>query len=449
MDLKSFLSAHLHRKFPARVGAAVSGGADSVALLDALISVEGVTVIVLHLDHGLRPDSGNDRKFVETLAQSYGVECVSEKAEDLDGSEEAARDARYRFLARSSRKLKLAAVCTAHTADDQAETVLFRFLRGTGLRGLCGIPAARRDGDVLYLRPFLDVRREEIMRRLDSKQLSWREDSSNLSPAFARNRIRRQIIPFLREHINPSLTDTLLRTAEILRADNEIIENLVAAELSQAKFSEGKARIALAALSNPLRRRVIREILTRIGAPSSEETVNLVDRAVESKKTVRLSNAFIAQIDRKEIVLGRLLEKSGQTVLVENGDTVIPSLGLLVRTSSEPPGVIPIRQNAMTAMFDADSVNGEMFIRTREEGDRLRPFGMTGTKKIHDIFIDQKIPLIERDRYPIVCDASGILWAPGLIQDERTRVTSATRRVLKIEIVRAPENQSNKDNEVA
>lgn len=200
---------------------AVSGGADSVALLMACREVGpalGVKPIVAHFDHGLRPVSAADAGWVQALAEGWGVDHIIERNTAVrsprSASEESSRKARYDFLVRGARACSAGHVLTAHTADDQTETILFNILRGTGLRGLAGMQPVRNLAEGVYLaRPFLEVRREDIERFLAERSQQFLQDASNEDRAFARNRLRRELLPLLRSDFNPQVDRALLRLA--------------------------------------------------------------------------------------------------------------------------------------------------------------------------------------------------------------------------------------------
>lgn len=435
-----FLSQHLPHS--SRIGIGVSGGADSVALLDAVAAQW--KPVVLHFDHAMRPGSENDRIFVDELAKDRELDVYHERSQKEIRGEENARKARYDFFERSAEKFSLAAILTAHTADDQAETILFRFLRGTGLRGLAGIPPARG----IYLRPLLSVRRDDVMRYIAARNLEYREDPSNSSLVFARNRMRHQILPFLKEHANPQLIEAVLRTSEILRGENDFLDGLARHELDTAVMVDSRIvleRDRLEKMHPALRGRVIHEALVRLGAPVTFETVDLVQDVAVTGGRADLSGSFSVETEGRTMVIGNrppnVISFLETFELAMNGTTEILPMGISVSVRSEPARPVRLWRGGdstarLSVCFDADSIEEPLILRTRRDGDRMQPFGMTGTKKLHDIFIDEKVPLRDRDRWPIICDTRGVVWVAGLRQDERTRVTEKTRRLLCLELKR-------------
>jgi tRNA(Ile)-lysidine synthase len=240
---------------------AVSGGCDSVALLRAILAVRRIgagRVCVAHLNHQLRPDADEDQQFVEELCRGLGVTCeggrvaVERLAHQCgDGIEAAARRARYDFLRRAAGRLGARFVATAHTADDQAETILHRIIRGTGVRGLSGMSRARRLGHATLIRPLLAVHRLELQAYLDSLDQSYRHDPSNADLRFTRNRIRLQLMPQLRSEFNPGVTEALLRLGTLADEAQTVVDDLVDQLFSRcAAIEAGAARLDLAMLAD-------------------------------------------------------------------------------------------------------------------------------------------------------------------------------------------------------
>lgn len=253
----------------------VSGGADSVALLDGLASLSGAggfRLVAAHLDHGLRPDSAADVAFCAELCGRLGVAFRTEPADvraraerEHGGLEQAARRARYEFLRSVRREHAAAAIAVAHTRDDQAETLLLRLLRGSGRRGLAGMRA--RNGEVL--RPMLAVSRGDVLTHLRARGLPWREDPTNADRTLLRNRVRHELLPYLEERFNPRLREVLARTAMLLADEADLLSASAGEGLAQALRADGEAivldRASLARMPPALARIAIRQVLERAG----------------------------------------------------------------------------------------------------------------------------------------------------------------------------------------
>ena len=255
--------------------AAVSGGTDSVALLRALTAIRGQgkgRICVAHLNHQLRPDADDDERFVVELARRLELTCEVQRAaverwaaQSGDGLEAAARSARYHFLEQTAGRLGARFVATAHTADDQAETILHRIVRGTGVRGLAGMARVRPLGHTTLIRPLLEVRRKELRAYLDTLDQPHRHDPSNADLCFTRNRIRHEIMPQLRDRFNSGVTGALLRLGSLAGEAQAVVDALVEDLYARCVTAEGgdEARVALACLTDQPRY-LVRELLMAV-----------------------------------------------------------------------------------------------------------------------------------------------------------------------------------------
>lgn len=426
-----------------RLVVAVSGGADSVALLDALVRMRKgaadlapVELIVAHFNHLLRGDeSDEDERFVESLARRYELPFAVAR-EDIAGEarlqgrnlEAVARERRYRFLARTARKSGAPFVATAHTRDDQVETVLLRLLRGAGTEGLGGMRRRRRlDEGVDLIRPLLSARREDVLAHCARYGLDYRTDSSNLSPAFARNRIRLVIAPELRL-INPRFDEAIARAAELISEDEEYLGRLAASVLAEAQSGappDGGLDVSrLSAEPAALRRRALREWLRRArGDLRRIERAHLdaIDALVtrgQSGRRVELPGGSIVvrEFDRLELI-GELEEPNLAPQPVREGtETRFGAYRLMIRRR--------LRRDEAEAMLesaDEGAILGEseeldsLFVRARSEGDAYVPAESEKAVKVKKLMIRARIPLRARRYHPLLVTAGGeILWGPGL-----------------------------------
>ena len=369
----------------------VSGGPDSVALLDVLVKL-GHRPHIAHLNHQLRgAESDADAEFVRRLASQHGLPVTIE-SQSVAPDEEACRQARLAFFERVAEATGIPTLVLAHNSDDQVETFLLRLIRGAGPTGLSGMRADRQIGRVRVVRPLLEVSRVEILEYLNAQGLNCREDSSNANRRFLRNRIRHELLPLLEREYNPGIRDVLRRTAEILRAEAE--DDPVAAQ-----------------------RRTIRAWLGEV----SFEQVEAV-RGLAMGDEVSLPGGVIVYRDYDGLQKGSApVPVVGQWPVSLNGDTVIAELGVrfVVGEAGE--------------RFDADALGDGLFVRTWRDGDRFQPLGMTGEKKLQDFFVDEKVPRRQRGRVPLLCAADGrIAWVVGHRIAEPFKVTGQTRRVLAI-----------------
>ena len=351
-----------------KIGLAVSGGADSTALLAVLADLRetlGFRAVVLHVDHGLRPDSHDDARFVADLAARFGLPCHTLRARirrrPRESLEMAARRTRLAFFARMTRKLGLDAIATGHHADDVAETFIMRMARGAGPEGLAGLkPVSHVDG-ITFIRPLLGLRDSDLRDYLRRRGLPWREDSTNADTSILRNKVRHVILPFLREHLDPHITEHLCKSAAILRGD----------------------------LSGGLRSRA----------------------AMGSR---HLGGSYW---DNGH--LARCKHPPSPRYLL----TISPATGYTPR--AESIGALP----AACEMSRAALVGRTLELRRWRAGDRIAPTGLNGhSRKLQDVFMTAKVPPSVRTDLPLICDAATgeVLWVPGYRIAQSVAVESAT-----------------------
>lgn len=435
-----------------RVVVAVSGGVDSVVLLHCLLRLRDEFSLILHvahLDHGLRPASSQDAAFVQALAASWGLPATIgawTPALSLGRSlQAAARKARYRFLQEVASEIGATKIAVGHHRDDQAETVLLNLLRGAGLRGLRGMLAIR-EGQII--RPLLGVGRDEIEGYAKRHRLSFLEDPSNRDPRFLRNRIRYQLLPLLQREYNPAISKTLAKTAELLAEEEAYVEGAVD-RLSRPLFSMQGNRICmgvgvLRGLAPPIRRRILARAIRAVAPQGYLTSAHLeaVERLMQSEgpSAVTLPLGRSAWRSGGLLYLGSREEGDGPLVdreLQVPGEVELLELQMTVRAALLPRPMVDLKgSGADRAYADWDQVLPPLRIRTWRPGDRFRPLGLRGSKKLQDLFVDAKIPREDRRRVPIVTDQKGILWVPGFRIDERGGVGEATARVLVLSLHR-------------
>ncbi|MBC7106471.1 MAG: tRNA lysidine(34) synthetase TilS [Firmicutes bacterium] len=437
---------------------AVSGGPDSVALLDILYTLReelGIGLAVAHFDHGLRPDSAADAEFVRELGGRYGLTVHVERGEVAlrraaagMSPEEAARVARYEFLRRLAHQTGAQRVALGHHGDDQAETVLMNFLRGTGVAGLKGIPPVR---DGLYVRPLLGLRRWEIEAYCAARGLAVRHDPSNRDPAFLRNRLRRELIPWLEERYNPGLVPALMRTAEVCRAEDEYLSERAAEAYRAVRCGpEGGAVVldlaGLDGLPLALARRVIRLAWREAAGPGRPLEFEGVERLLAAARArhpaaVTLPGGLSARIARNLLVVGPAappVPPSFEYELRVPGITPVPELGLAVECDILPtPPDLDYRQVPPDQAFlDWDVLAGQpLSVRGRRPGDRFTPLGTGVPVRLKDFLLKQKVPRERRARLPLVATPAEIVWVGGVRPGEKVKVRPTTKRVLWLRLV--------------
>ena len=445
---------------------AFSGGADSTALLTLLAALRpAVQVAAAHLDHGLRGAEGErDRLWAEKAAEEAGVPFYWEKADVRAlarakslSLEDAARRARYDFLSRVKERIDAGLVAVGHTADDNAEAVLINLLRGAGPQGLAGMPPVRPDG---VIRPLLGFRRRELIGYLNEKGLSWVEDSSNSDPAFTRNRVRTDLLPRLAADYNPAVKEALVRTAEVLRAEEEIWAGFLEKTKKQigwrADPGQGPPeriymdRAGLTGLPIGAARRLARAAAAEILGETLAIGLDHVDASLDAARResrIDLPRGLAAWTEADRFVLGRPLTEEipdYEYRLDVPGRIVIAEIGQVLTADLQPDikNLDPAALGPGRCALDLDCLAPPLVVRPARPGDRFRPLGLGGTRKLSDFFIDLKIPRRKRSSVPLVEDAQGLVWVGGLRPDERAKVTPRTARAVILTLEPSGESSS-------
>ncbi len=442
-----------------RVLVALSGGSDSVALLLILRELEtnGELVVraVAHLNHQLRGDDADeDERFCAALAGRLGLRSIHERVDvaqiakaERRSLEDASRRARYAFLDRAAHACQADVVAVGHTKDDQAETFLLRLLRGAGPRGLAAIhPRAGR-----VIRPLIDVERDSLRAYLAAHGQDFRDDRSNADVTIARNRVRHELLPLLRSRFSPAITDVLSREASIARLDEEFLQER-AIELADRIVLIGEATTIDAAglVSAPraVSSRVLLAALQRF-AGSSPITFDHVERllALGENRAVSLPGQTAVRTG-KRIVLraGRI---AGEARESRHRNAVAVSLSIPGEVELAAQGVAVCAEHLSGSAagrsrwlgrgpevgIAAPRLELPLAVRSRRPGDRFRPLGAPGVRKLQDFFVDRKVPRTERDTVPLVVDGRDrIVWVVGQSVAEEFRVTDPSQGVILLKV---------------
>ncbi|MCS7081656.1 MAG: tRNA lysidine(34) synthetase TilS [Bacteroidota bacterium] len=435
-----------------RLLVSVSGGLDSVVLLHALRFGFENPLLVAHIDHGLRPDSGQDAAFTEALCRAWDVPCyvrrlqIPEELSRAQGVEAAARRLRYAALEEMADALGARWILTAHHLRDQAETVLLNLLRGSGLWGLRGI--ARRSGRLL--RPLLDFDRAEIRAYAERHGLAWREDPTNRDVRFRRNALRERLWPVLEEFFGPRPERTLGRFAELvheLLADLEPTWDRLLEEATAERRGKSWA-LEIPRLMRYLasaRRAVLHRALKALGAPAEAEGVarllELLNRP--TGRSVVLRGGWRAWRDRDRLWIGLEEPEAGLAVEIVPGqaEVQLPDGRLRIRPLPRPPAEWP--RDPRRAYVDREALSYPLRLRRWRAGDRFRPLGMRGNKKLSDFLTDLRLSGPARSRVWVLESAGQIAWVVGWRIDDRFRVRDRDRPC--IELVWEPHGAPSED----
>jgi len=448
-----------------RVLAAVSGGPDSVALLHLLSELReelGLHLEVAHLQHGIRgEDAREDALFVARMAERWAlpfhlreVDLPTMRVKRGGGNLEAmGREERYRFFAALAAERYIQRVVTGHTRDDRVETLLMRLLRGSGRRGLSGMLPVRRlnsakgqaPGELLLIRPLIEVSRREILHYLQAEGLEYRTDPTNMDLASLRNWVRLHLLSQVRERMDPHVDERLAQLADLLCEEEEILEQLARGRLPQVVRGRDLMRVPLLQEHKALQRRLLRlwlegtlGNLRGVGFHHVESALEFIDRGPPQG---RLSMPRGWSLVKGYGTVG--LEKKRQKQkpvcytykLSQQGELVIPEAGMKLESSrgSFSPLVWP--EDNLEALFDSALLPETLTVRNFRTGDRFQPLGMQGHKKVKDLFIEKKLPLAVRATLPLLLAGGEVLWIPQYGRSEVAKIGPQTKEVLKVRLV--------------
>ncbi len=428
---------------------ACSGGPDSMVLLDVMISVAdefSLALTAAHFNHALRgAESDEDAAFVRDYCASIGIPCLvgiwDDPGADRPSLEARARSARYGFLDESALHTGASRIALGHTAGDQVETVLLHLIRGAGVKGLRGM-LPRRDR---YVRPLLEITREQIIDHSRSRSVPYRIDPTNQQPKWNRNRIRLNLLPSLRE-FNPRIVEDIAAMCRILRDEDDYLQK--ASEASAAGFNteNGVSLKYLRSFHPAVLRRVLKNHLESEICPDVQVQERHIDSILKiirgSRPCARISLpsgvVFVREYENVRFVLSSSLPiDSPADITVELdqpvafGKWTFLAEHLATRDQVEE-AVIEARKNSLVDVFSTNTLAFPVRICSFRKGDRISPFGFDGTRKVKDVLRESRIPPLERKQWPILRDQKGILWVVGCRRADRAAVTSRTKQAWKI-----------------
>jgi tRNA(Ile)-lysidine synthase len=438
-----------------RVVAALSGGPDSTALLVALAQISKLldfSIIVVHYNHGLRGTSSDeDEKYSQELAKKLGLIFVSGKMDQKlrqkgKSPEDFYRQQRYQFLDKVAEDYNAQKIALGHNIQDQAETVLLNLLRGSGLEGLRGI-LPMREGK--FIRPLIEVSRGEIIAFLSEAGISYCQDSSNESRVHLRNKIRFELIPYLKEKYNPRIEENLAQMAEILRQDDDYIRNSVQEAMKSTYIQNQSNRISLnieyiKGLAPTIRSRLFKKILESLNPEkngfsfSNIKALERLAQATESGKRISLPLGIEAKREYDSLILER--DKICLKQVDYEYPVNIPSI-IHLKETNRTIGIEKISRDKMEQQsknkvyLDLDKIQQPVILRNRRDGDRFQPLGMKGRQKIKSLFINQKIPRNKRNEVMLLVDRNSVIWIENIHLSERVKISPQTINILALEII--------------
>lgn len=442
---------------------AVSGGVDSSVLLYILNAIKeemSLKLVVCHLNHNLRgEEAARDFKFVKSLAKKFDLpfegarllkkDIIARRGESL---QEWARSRRLEFLSACADKHGASSIALGHNMDDQAETVLMRLVKGASLRGLAGIAPKRER----FIRPILGLSRAKIEAFAAANSIDFVEDSSNKSNKYLRNRMRHELMPMLADY-NPRVSEAISRSALLLREDEAYLSDTANGVLKDALVSKKKREVALdrkvlMTLSPSILRRVFTGAVYTISNDTEPSVylsqVNAFTRLLKGRApnaSLKLCEGLFVRRDYDNITISGIAPKVISSIEEEvrlsvPGTARIDGLTAEIRATvtRSIPDDIGASSDGSVAFFDLAHLSGQLTVRTFRAGDRLRPMGMKGRKKLKDIFIDEKMAVDKRRATLIVCSDGVIIWAAGARRSNVAPVTKATKKVLKLTLKQKP-----------
>lgn len=442
-----------------RVGVAVSGGPDSILLLDFMgqfASKVGLRVSVVHFNHLLRGEESNqDESFVSALAARRKLEFI--RAEGDVGRvarqtrrnlEATARELRYRFFFSLIRQGRLDRIATAHTANDQAETVLLRLMRGAGARGLGGIHPVL---DGVIVRPFLGITRQEVEAEIRSRRLEFRTDTSNLDPRFVRNRIRQKLLPLLETEFNAAIVPHLKQLADHMRSDEDLLEQQAREQARPWRIRDGQEEKiplrALRELPRALQVRILRQMAASalsgqasLSSVQFESILHFVVTAVSGKRLL-LAGGLEVRRDFDWLALRHVPPEGCAApycyAVPLPGEVAVPALGLKFRFEvAENPKTKgkdkAYNNNEGLIRLDLGKFQGSLILRNWREGDRFQPVGHRKSCKLKELFRERKIPVAHRKLWPVIEGGKEIVWVRSFPSSLAAVATSTTSQFLTI-----------------
>lgn len=432
---------------------AVSGGMDSVSLLDILYYLStkyNFKLVVAHFNHKIRPNSDEDEEFVRQLANSYNLEFyyssgkVKEYARKNGMSiEVAARNLRYNFFEKTTRTIKADLLATAHNSDDNIETFFINLLRGSGLTGLSGIPEIRQlVKNVRIIRPLLSFSKEDIKNYAIERKLKWKEDITNTWLEYTRNKVRLELIPFLREKFNPAITDNIMRVTSFLQgADEFISQNITDFYNIVAENAENQKVIVKIPLLNSYNRYIQGEIISYLIKKNYElehlnfnQIENILElKGKETGSICEVNKMITCYKDRNTLIF----TKNQIPIKIEEkidklGKITIGNIILTLTEVSKKQVKFTTEKNV--EYFDYDKLPYILTLRNWREGDSFQPLGMTGTKKVSDFLIDNKVSLFDKNFVLVLATNNDIVWVVNYQINDKFKVTESTKRVIKASI---------------
>lgn len=458
--VKRTLETELYVEKKSKILLAVSGGVDSITLLDIFINLKdemNFELAVVHFNHKLREnDSDRDQRFVEKICKHNGLTLykasadVEKYAENKSLSiEEAARDKRYQFFEKVCNKNKYEYLATAHTKNDLAETFLLNLFRGSGLHGLTSIPTRRRLTKTAFVvRPLINITKDELIEYANQRELQWVEDKTNDELIYTRNKIRNVLIPEIVSNYNPNFVNTIERTSSIIKSANQFVSDYTEANFKKIFITSNQGFVEinsqfLASYAEIIQNEMVRKTLSRFFAyhhapyELTERIAELTSKNVNTK--VEISSNLYALKERGKIIIQK--EEKVETNIINQvikPEGIIEIGGYEIKfTEVERKDVAFVKDNNIE-YFDTEFMPSTLVVRNWINGDKLTPFGFEGTVKVSDLINNKKLSNIDKDSLLVITDKIDIVWVLGLRMSSKYAVSKESKHILKAEILKNP-----------
>lgn len=437
----------------------LSGGPDSMALLYILMSIRKkieFNIVLAHVNHGVRgEDALKDEMFVKRVSESLNLQYYSKRGDMIGlakekniSQEEAGRELRYGFFRDVIKKLGKGKIAVAHNRKDQAETLIMRIIRGTGIDGLKGMDFKTED----IIRPILDINRWEIEKYIEDSSIETVLDKTNLETIYTRNKIRIELIPYIEDNFNPNIVDSLFRLSENARVDSEFLEKYTSdryEKLSKRSkndtiyFKYDLFKDEVESIKKRMIRKAIGDLKGNLQGIEEVHIASVIDLFTrrETGKMINLPDGILANVSYNDLIIKKISDKT-KTVGVQKickaklelGENIFGENEFRINVEIFDKKDIDYKEISRNRKyFDYNKIVGDLFIRGRESGDSFIPYGMKGSKKLKDYFIDEKIPRDIRENIPLIVDEKNIVWVIGYRTSESYKVESNTKIVLRLE----------------
>ncbi|MCE1189432.1 MAG: tRNA lysidine(34) synthetase TilS [Ignavibacteria bacterium] len=430
---------------------ALSGGPDSVFLLHFLHKFQkhfSVTLGAIHVNHRLRgKDAVADEEFCKALCKSlaiplavYSVRLPDFAKQHNMSLEEAGRKARYHFFANEKKKNGYTKIATAHTIDDNAESVLLNMVKGSGITGLTGIAPIYEDS---VIRPLLKISKPEILTYLDSVNIEYRVDKSNEDIAYQRNFLRKEVIPSIKQNLNPDFSEAVLRLSDTARGclnflEPEIVKSynmIISSTAEKWEIDLHGYRMVNPFIASECLKRLIQSELKLSSVYHAVQELNSLIHSNVGKRS-ELSAAYCAVRERSSVVIS--LSQANDKIIdcqfpITEGIYDIEGC-CSIKVTQQPAATRPDYSEENTAFFDADKISSPLTVRVWRAADRFIPYGMKSSKKVSDFLTDLKIPAIQKQQQIVVCSNEQIIWVAAKRIDERVKITPNTKNILKLKV---------------